>query len=517
MSTAETQAAPKSAADLKRFAEPPWRAHVAAAGTLSLAVFALYAPTWASMVSVWTHSVTYNLDFFVMPIAAFLVWLRRDLLLTATPRFEPLAVVPALGFGCLWVLGHAGYVQLFEHAGVVGMLVSAIVGCIGRQAARVLAFPIAFLFFMVPFGDEFIPMLQNVTADFTVALMRAFGFAIYRDGIFLQTTGGRFQVAEACAGVRFLVANVMIAALVSHLSFDRWWKHGTFMVVAVATPIVANGFRAFGIVLIATLTNGEVATGVDHLVYGWGFFAAIMLFLIWAGTSFADRRVGDPPATLALPPLPGRSAEGRVVVGVLAAATLAAGLYGFGVVDRAGGAAVATLDGPPALEAGIERAETFPEWTAQAPEADASALTAYRLDGVHITVHQAVFERERPGKELVHNRNRAYDGEIWYRVSTITRTMEAGGRATPVRIDVLDGPTGRLAAATVYRVDGTYFGDAKRVKLQQALGRLTGRAAPGHLFTLATPVDGRNPRDLEAAVAALMTTTPVLLDARNGA
>ena len=508
--TAAADPAPQPATALDFFWSPAWRAHVIAAGALTVALIVLYAPTWGSMVAVWKNSVTYNHGFFVAPVALFLAWLRKDLLAKATPAFEPLAAVPALGFGALWLLGHAGYVQLFQHVGVVGMLVCGLVGALGRQPARVIAFPLAFLFFLVPFGDEFIPALQTVTADFTVGFMRLFGFAIYRDGVFLETVGGRFEVAEACAGIRFLVANVVIAALLSHLSYDRWWKHAAFMGVALIVPIIANGFRAFGIVLIATLTNGEVATGVDHLVYGWGFFAAIMLLLIWIGTSFADRRVGDPPESLVLPPAPTREMGAAPALGVLAAGLCFAGLYGYGVVDRAGADGVANP-----IEPAAERIEFVDDWTGIAPRADETVTNVYAIGGAPVTLFQATFLRERPGKELIHSQNRSYDGEKWLRFSTFNRPFEIAGETKRARVDVVGRFGGQRLALTLYRIGDTYYADPNKVKLEQALRRLTGRIEPGALIILSVPVAGTAASDRQAALDTLSTAVATLLPAEN--
>lgn len=513
MATTETR--PEAAGPADPAEQPParafglhWRSHFIAAGGLVAACLLLYAPTWGSMAAVWTHSVTYNHGYFVAPVALFLAWLRRDLLSKTTPSFEPLAALPAVAFGGLWLLGHAGYVQLFQHVGVVGMLISVLIGALGRQPARVIAFPLAFLFFLVPFGDGFIPALQTVTADFTVALMRLFGFAIYRDGVFLQTVGGRFEVAEACAGIRFLVANVVIAALLSHLCYDRWWKHGAFMSVALIVPIIANGFRAFGIVLIATLTNGEVATGVDHLIYGWGFFAAIMLLLIWIGTSFADRRVGDPPESLALPPAPANPIGAVPGVGALAAGLLFAGLYGYGVVDRAGAGGTAEM-----IEPAGEQVDLIDDWTGVAPKADATQTAAFAIGGVPVTLYQATFLREHPGKELIHSQNRAYDGDKWLRFSTFSRPVDIGGGMKRARVDVVGHFGGQRLALTLYRIGDVYYADPNTVKLQQALRRLTGRTEPGALIILSVPVAGTSATDREAALETLSAAATALLPA----
>jgi len=488
-----------------------WRPHAAAFALVVAAILAAYWPTWASMVRVWSGSATYAHGFLVAPIAAALIWNDRRAVLAGRPDWDWRAGPAALAFGSIWVVGHAAYVQFFEHVGVVGLVLAAAVGAFGFQAARRAAFPLGFVFFMVPFGDEFIPALQTVTADMTVALMRLFGFAIFRDGVFLQTTSGYFHVAEACAGIRFLIANIVVGALVSHLAFEKAWKHAAFMTLAIVVPIAANGLRAFGIVLIATLTNGEVATGVDHIVYGWGFFAAIMLALIFIGARFEDRPLGAPRAAPAgLPPAPARSkgALARAAAAAVGLVLFVPALYGYGAMDHVGPAEGPLLDRPLAAA----QVEAIDDWTPQTPRAEVRATRSYAIDGDVVALHQAAVSRERPGVEIVHYENRAFDAERWSRVETRRIDAVIAGEPVRARLDVLKSGRAQRLALTWYRVDGQVLGAPGPVKVSQAARRLGGRDGPASLFVASVRVpepeaDGERAAQIERFVAALSRLT----------
>ena len=108
-----------------------------------------------------------------------------------------------------------------------------------------------------------------------MALLRVAGVPVFHDGVLIETSSGLFEAAEACAGVRFLIANVMIAALFAHFAYRRAWKVAAFMSLALTVPVVANGLRAFGIVYIAFWTDNKYASGVDHVVYGCGLLLGL--------------------------------------------------------------------------------------------------------------------------------------------------------------------------------------------------------------------------------------------------
>ncbi|MGQ4828503.1 archaeosortase/exosortase family protein, partial [Enterococcus faecalis] len=61
------------------------------------------------------------------------------------------------------------------------------------------------------------------------------------DGVFITTPAGYFEVAEACSGVKFLIAMIAYGALVANVCFLRWRRRAAFMGVAVVVPILANG------------------------------------------------------------------------------------------------------------------------------------------------------------------------------------------------------------------------------------------------------------------------------------
>ena len=114
------------------------------------------------------------------------------------------------------------------------------------------------------------------------------------DGVFIDTPVGLFEVAEACSGVKFLVAMVALGTLVAHLCFASWKRRVAFMAAAIVVPILANGVRAWGTIYIAQSQGVEFAAGFDHIVYGWIFFALVIAAVLGASWRFFDRSPDDP-------------------------------------------------------------------------------------------------------------------------------------------------------------------------------------------------------------------------------
>ncbi len=106
---------------------------------------------------------------------------------------------------------------------------------------------------------------------------------------------GRYEIAEACAGLRFLIATVALGALFAHMMYRKPAKIALFMVACFGLPLVGNGLRALFTVTVANYTNNRVAAGIDHILYGWMFAVAIIFTLMYVGARFRDPDADAPP------------------------------------------------------------------------------------------------------------------------------------------------------------------------------------------------------------------------------
>ena len=145
-----------------------------------------------------------------------------------------------------------------------------------------------YLFFAVPIGQGLIPPMMEFTADFTVFLVQLSGIPIYRDGLFFSLPSGNWSVVEECSGVRYLIASLALSTIYANFIYQTLRKRIIFIIVAALVPIIANSLRAYGIVMIGHLGGMELATGTDHLIYGWIFFAFIMFVMFFLGNYWSD-------------------------------------------------------------------------------------------------------------------------------------------------------------------------------------------------------------------------------------
>ncbi|MDT8758203.1 exosortase A [Sphingomonas psychrotolerans] len=452
-----------------RFGES-WQRHAAilAAGWGMLLL--LFRRDAVDLATIYWTNTTFGHCLFIAPVIAWLVWQRHKGLAQVRPQgwWPGLGVVAAGGFG--WLLGDVAGVALFRHAGLVVMLQGMMVSVLGPNVSRALLFPIAYMVFLVPFGDFLEGPLQTITVAMVMPLLHLFGVPAWVDGVLITTSNGYFEVAEACSGAKFVIAMIAFGVLVANVCYLSWRRRAAFLAMAVVVPVIANGLRAFGTIYAAWWTSVEAATGMDHIVYGWVFFATVMAAVLAIGWRWFDR---DPdaawfdPARLQTPP---RARAEAAVTGLLGL-TVASLFLGWSSMIAA-----RTAPSPAEMElpqiAGwhpVGPSKVAP-WTPNFPGAD-RLLTGRYADarGRAVDVAVAVYASQHEGKELVgFGIGAIRENDRWVRIADLPEL--SGGHVLR-----MTGPA-RVERVTVswYRVGDTLTGSDSKVKFETLKTRLLG-------------------------------------------
>ena len=209
----------------------------------------------------WLTVSAYQHILFVPPIIGWLVWNRRTVLAQVTPHAWWPGLALVLGSLLLWLAGSLTSIDIVAQGAAVLLLQGVTIAIVGPRVGAVLAFPLAFAFFLVPFGEEIVPPLQALTAEMVIGLTHLSGIDATIDGVFIATPAGLFEVAAACAGVQFVVAMVTLGVLAAKVGMSRWPRRIAFMALCVIVPILANGVRAWAIVAVAQVAWSAIVAG----------------------------------------------------------------------------------------------------------------------------------------------------------------------------------------------------------------------------------------------------------------
>ncbi len=252
-------------------------------GVCLLATVYQFQNTILLLIEKWSHSGTYAHGFIIFPVVLYLIWEKRTLLNQNMLAPTAVALIPIILCVNFWYIGQQNHILILQQFSLITLIISLALGFCGFKIFKILLFPLMYLYFSIPFGHFLISELQNITALFAVKGLEWTGITVYSEGWQITTTRGQFEVAAACSGIRYLIASIALGVLYAHYSYRQLWRKCVFMSLCIVIPVIANGIRAYGIVLLAHISHMKIAVGVDHLIYGWIFFGLMMLLLFWVG------------------------------------------------------------------------------------------------------------------------------------------------------------------------------------------------------------------------------------------
>ncbi len=271
-----------------------WKQRLLVLSVAVIFLFLVFYSTVESMIQIWLRSETFTHGFLILPISLYLIWQNKKQLSAIEPVTQLLALplIAMVTFG--WLMASLVDVLVVQQWAFVTLLLLIVLLVMGWSVVKQILFPLLYLYFMVPFGEQFITPMMYMTADFVIAAIELTGIPIYSEGTFFTLPSGSWSVVEGCSGVRYLIASIALGTLYAYMTYSSYLKRSVFILASIITPIVANWIRAFIIVMLGHFSGMKLATGVDHLIYGWVFFGIVLFIMFWVGSYWRDDEVDNP-------------------------------------------------------------------------------------------------------------------------------------------------------------------------------------------------------------------------------
>lgn len=492
-----------------------WRHALPALVLLVAGILLIYRETAVGIVSIWSRSETFTHGFLVPPIVLWLIWRQRGAMAAQLPR-PSLGIFVLAAFAIfLWLMGDLVAINAVTQFALVTLLVLAVPAVLGWQVARLIAFPLGFLYFAVPVGEFLLPQLMEWTADFTVMALRLSGVPVYRDGLQFVIPSGSWSVVEACSGVRYLIASLTVGTLFAYLNYQSTKRRVLFVIVSILVPIIANWLRAYMIVMLGHYSGNTIAVGVDHLIYGWIFFGVVIMLMFVIGARWAepDAAVNGNVAQTGLvaPPF---SPTKLWLAAAGFAALLVVPHIALWAIDRSEGAGSVALVAPADLSAGWVAVEDQDERfkpSFQNPSAEINRR--YVNDGRMVGMYLGYYRNQDYDRKLVTSSNVLVvsSDQKWAQVGSGKHVFALPDQAVTVRTAALRGAAlgdhtnlDRLVAWQIYWINGTLTSSDYLAKVYGAFYRLIGRGDDSAVIILYTAKEQAGGE--EALLESFLTT-----------
>lgn len=475
------------------------RASVAFCVGLAFVLLA-FLPSCRLLVAAWAGSETYSHGFLIAPVSAWLVWRMRGRLAALAPQaFLPALAVLAAALA-LWAVGELAEVNLVRYVAVISMVQGLALLCFGTAVVRAAIFPLAFLFFMVPLGEGLVPWLMEGTADATVAALRLTGVPVLREGLHFALPTGRWSVVEACSGLRYMVAALVLSTLFAHLNFRTLWKGAVFVLAALAVSIVANWARAYIVVMVGHLSDMRYGTGNDHVVYGWVFFGIVMLVVFWMGMRYSEDEARPVEGGAASPgAVPAASGTASGHAGLARTGAALAAFVALSATAMAGVAVVRDVPLQPGAAAQIASrigAAGARPMDIQPAYSGASGVAQGELDPAGprgpVQFYVAYFARQHETGEMVRFGNQvlALDDRRWSTFARRTESVSGEAGVFSVQERLVRSGTDERLMWSWYTVAGRSTAGDRQAKALTLRAMLSGQGDHSTVNVLLVPVAG---------------------------
>jgi EpsI family protein len=341
-------------------------------------------------------------------------------------------------------------------------------------------------------GEFLIYPMMEFTAAFTVNAVRLTGIPVFWDGMFFTLPSGTWNIVEGCSGVRYIIASVTLGVLYAYLTYYSYWRRAAFILAACLVPVIANGMRAFIIVMLGHFSGMKIATGVDHLVYGWVWFGIVMFFLFWVGGFFRDDIVGS--SSLEQPPTPVGSSSLEhpprpwYVVAAPALALLALGPLWVAWIDARPHTGNFRIPEPAATGA-WSATPSFTDWKPHYVNPADERQSSYSNGEGKVGVYLAYYGHQEQGAELINSQNVMIEQKhpVWREPMQATREAQVGDRTIALVESRLDSDRQRLLVWHWMRLAGRDVNNPYVGKVYEALGRLGGSGRDGFGIVIYAP------------------------------
>jgi exosortase len=252
---------------------------------LAVVTLALYTPILARLMRQFYDDPNYSHGFFVPAFSGYLIWSRRRQISGIKSLPSSWGAIPVLTSLAVLYLGSIGSELFLQRISLVGVIAGLILYFAGWRRMWAVAFPIAFLLFMIPLPavifNQIVFPLQLLASRFATSCLEMLNlFPVMREGNLLILDRYTLEVVDACSGIRSLTSLLALAMGYSYLA-ERKLKVRIFLVLAmVPVAIVSNGIRVVITALLVNYFGIKAAEGFMHSFSGWAIFLVSVMLLV---------------------------------------------------------------------------------------------------------------------------------------------------------------------------------------------------------------------------------------------
>ena len=456
-----------------------------------------YLPTFRRLLALDENSEGLTHRIFVVPIFLFIVWgLRSRLALFPTRTFWPGMFAVAL-VGAIWLFGELALIRILTDVAAIAMVPFVVLTIFGYRWLWELSFPLSLLLFLVPIREPLVGLQVDMTAKIAHIGLLASGVPVFREGPYFELPTGTWSIAEACSGIEYLSACLMLAVLYAWTFYTSTKKRLVFIGGAFLVGISGNWLRAYLTILIAHISDNRFLRD-SHGNFGWIMFATLLFSYCWFGWKFRDhslpmddsaQQTGDPNPTLVATTVYCRW-KGLATVPATIALVSIWPLTNIALTKNVVTSRIAIAE---ATAAGgwVKVEKPSVDWQPTLINPTVERIQVFEKEGQQVILFIGIFANQTWTSKLVTSVNHFIpaDSDRWSQVSHGTANATYLGKPLQVKTGMIVGAGRRILARRWYWVHGQVTSSDMQAKIYQVQARFASLADSSAWITVYASAD----------------------------
>ena len=238
-----------------------------AIGVAAAFIWAFWSTLTELCTTLWNNP-DYSAGLIVPPAILYMIHACRERLAELRAQFWPVGAAVFFVGAALNIMG-----QLFHYSSAanLGLVVAAngvVMGMVGRRIQRQIWFPLACLVLMLPLPytvrEGVLYPLQGFGAKVSASLLETVGIPTEVHGHVLEVVGRRIAVAEACSGLRLILAFLLVTAVVAYVIGRPRWQKVIVLASSIPIAVACNVLRVAMSAFLYYFGYERLAQGVFH-------------------------------------------------------------------------------------------------------------------------------------------------------------------------------------------------------------------------------------------------------------
>lgn len=237
----------------------------------------------------WVRDSYYSHGILIPAVSIFLIYQIKDELAKIEFKESPWGMRLIIAGVALHLLAShpnvrvyfvSGFSMLFVISGIVLYLY-------GEELFKKIAFPLAFLVFMIPLPlvviNKLSLQLKMFAAEMAETVLNNMRIPAIRDGSIIRMRHANVVVDDVCSGLRSLISLTALGSIFAYWLKGPVWKKVILFLSTIPIAIVTNMCRVVLLASISEIWGTEYADGLVHDVTGFMVFALAFVMLYAVG------------------------------------------------------------------------------------------------------------------------------------------------------------------------------------------------------------------------------------------